>query len=208
MAPIQLGVLASGRGSNLGALLEAEAAGTLYAHVALVLSDRPEAAALRRARDRGVAARLIDPESRRARLAPEVEARYVEALQAHQVDWVVLAGFFRIVGSILLNAYADRVLNIHPSLLPSFPGLDAQGQALAHGVRISGCTVHLVEAAVDAGPILAQAAVPVEDGDSVESLSERILVQEHRLLVETVDRIARRGFIRDGRRVRWNREPA
>jgi phosphoribosylglycinamide formyltransferase-1 len=197
--------LASGRGSNLQALLDAEVCAR-SAEVALVLSDRPDALALRRAEERGVPAMLIDPGSRRARLGDEVEARYVEALRAHRIEWVVLAGFFRIVGATLLDAYPDRVLNIHPSLLPSFPGLDAQAQALAHGVRISGCTVHLVEAAVDAGPILAQAAVAVEDEDTVESLSERILAQEHRILPETIHRIAAYGFVRDGRRIRWNRE--
>lgn len=204
VAPMRVGVLASGRGSNLGALLDAEGRGALSAKIAVVLSDRPDAFALTRARERNVPAVLIDPGSRRARLAPDQEALFVESLRAHQVDWIVLAGFFRIVGSVLLDAYRDRVLNIHPSLLPSFPGLDAQAQALAHGVRVSGCTVHLVEAAVDAGPILAQAAVPVHDEDTVESLSERILVQEHRILAETIERIAKYGFAREGRRVRWN----
>lgn len=204
---MRLGVLASGRGSNLGAILEAEARGEIAAAVALVLSDRPDAPALQRARDRNVPAECIDPGSRRARLSSEVEGRYVEALRQHGVDCVILAGFFRIVGSTLLDAFPDRVVNIHPSLLPSFPGLDAQAQALAHGVRVSGCTVHLVEAAVDAGPILAQAAVPVLDDDTVESLSERILAQEHRLLPETIHRIATHGFVREGRRIRWNREP-
>jgi phosphoribosylglycinamide formyltransferase-1 len=207
VALMRLGVLASGRGSNLGALLDAEARGTLRANVALVLSDRPDAPALERARERNVAAECIDPGSRRARLTEEVEARYVEALRAHGVECVVLAGFFRIVGPTLLDAYPDRVVNIHPSLLPSFPGLDAQAQALTHGVRISGCTVHLVEAAVDAGPILAQAAVPVSEDDTVQSLSERILSQEHRILPETIHRIATHGFVREGRRIRWNREP-
>jgi phosphoribosylglycinamide formyltransferase-1 len=201
---IRVGVIASGRGSNLQALIDASRDGRMAAEVGLVLSDRADAAAIGRARDSGIPALCIDPETKKVRLLPEVEARYVAALKEHRIEWVVLAGFFRIVGATLLDAYVDRVLNIHPSLLPAFPGLDAQGQAFEHGAKITGCTVHLVDVGVDTGPILAQAAVPVLDHDSKESLTARILEAEHTLLVGTIDRIARVGFTREGRKVRWH----
>lgn len=200
---LRLGVLASGRGSNLEALLEAHDQGRLAARVAIVLSDRPDAPALERARRRGIPALVIDPETTRARLRPEIEERYVAALRDAGVEWVVLAGFFRIIGAVLLENYPDRILNIHPSLLPAFPGLHAQRQALEYGVRIAGCTVHLVNAEIDQGSILAQAAVPVHDEDDEEALAARILEQEHRLLVETVARLAHARIRREGRRVLW-----
>lgn len=203
---MRIGVLASGRGSNLEALLAAQAAGTLSARVVAVLSDRPDAPALDRARTHGVDAVVIDPQSTRARLAPEVEARFRDELLRREVEWVILAGFFRIVGAPLLDAFPDRIVNIHPSLLPSFPGLHAQRQALEYGTKVAGCTVHLVNAEIDRGAILAQAAVPVEDADDEASLSARILAVEHRLLAETIDRIARTGFRVEGRRVLWNHE--
>lgn len=199
----RLGVLVSGRGSNLQALLEAEAAGTLGATVAVVLADQPEAPALERARRHGVHAEFVEVGSRRARLSAEAEGRFVARLEAAAVEWVVLAGFFRIVGATLLARFPDRVLNIHPSLLPAFPGLHAQRQALEHGVKVAGCTVHLVDGDVDAGPILAQRAVPVQDDDTEESLAARILEAEHAVLVATIARIARHGFVREGRRILW-----
>lgn len=203
---MRIGVLASGRGSNLEALLSAQAEGRLPARIAVVLSDRADAPALERARTHGVDAVVIDPQSTRARLAPEVESRFRDELTRREVEWVVLAGFFRIVGAPLLEAFPDRIVNIHPSLLPSFPGLHAQRQALEYGTKLAGCTVHLVNAEIDRGAILAQAAVPVEDADDEAALSARILEVEHRLLVETIARIATVGFRIDGRRVVWNRE--
>ncbi len=200
----RLGVLASGRGSNLQALLDAQEAGALRARVAVVISDRPDAAALERARRSGVPAIHLDPGSPRARLRPEAERALVERLREHGVDWVILAGFFRIVGSTLLGAFPLRVLNIHPSLLPAFPGLHGPRQALDYGVRVAGCTVHLVTAEVDAGPILRQQAVPVLADDTEETLAARILESEHRILVEAVNDAATRRFWIDGRTVRWD----
>jgi phosphoribosylglycinamide formyltransferase 1 len=202
-----LGVLVSGRGSNLQALLDAASGGVLGASVSVVVSDREDAPALDRARSAGVEAVFIDPGSKRARLSQEVEQAITDCLRGHGVDLVVLAGFFRIVGPVLLTAFPDRVINIHPSLLPSFPGLHAQRAALEYGVAMSGCTVHLVREEVDAGPILLQAAVPVEASDDEESLSARILKEEHRLLVEAIRRATTRGFHVQGRVVRWN-EPS
>jgi phosphoribosylglycinamide formyltransferase 1 len=205
--PVRLGVLASGRGSNLQALLDAERDGLLRAVVAVVISDRPDAEALERARRHRVAAVHLDPGSPRVRLRPEAEGAIVDTLRSHGVDWVVLAGYFRIVGAVLLGAFPHRVLNIHPSLLPSFPGLHGPGQALTYGVRVAGCTVHLVTESVDAGPILAQAAVEVRSDDTEERLAARILEQEHRLLSETVNAVATRAFFIDGRTVRWEGDP-
>lgn len=201
---VRIGVLASGRGSNLQALLDAQDGGRLRPRVALVLSDRADAVALERARRHGVPAIHLDPGSPRARLRPEAEAEYVAALRAGGVDWVVLAGFFRIVGQTLLDAFPSRVLNIHPSLLPSFPGLHAPRQALEYGVQVSGCTVHLVTAAIDAGPIVRQAAVPVRPDDDEESLAARILEEEHRILVEAVNEITARPWRLEGRVVRFD----
>lgn len=203
---MKLGVLASGRGSNLQALLDARARGGLAAEIVAVGSDRPDAAALTRAREAGVPGFVVDPESTRARMKPEVETRFVELLRERGCDWVLLAGFFRIIGAPLLEAFPDRIVNIHPSLLPAFPGLHAQRQAWEYGVRVAGCTVHLVDAGVDQGPILAQAAISVDPRDDEERLSARILAREHELLVATIDRIARVGFTREGRRIVWGDE--
>jgi phosphoribosylglycinamide formyltransferase-1 len=202
-APIRLGVLASGRGSNLQALLTAQDEGRLRARVVVVVSDRPEAQALERARRHGVAAVALDPGSPRARLSDGAEEAILEVLARQEVSWLILAGYFRIIGTKLLEAFPDRVLNIHPSLLPSFPGLHAQRQALEHGVKVAGCTVHLVRAAIDQGPILAQAAVPVLAEDTEETLADRILREEHRILVETVNRIATEKVRISGRVVSW-----
>jgi len=182
-----LGILASGRGSNCEAILRAEAAGRLRARVALVLSDNPDAPVLAAARARGIEARFVDPGRPGARLTPEAESRYVRDLQQADVDWVILAGFMRILGSPLLEAFPRRILNIHPSLLPAFPGLHAQRQAFEYGVKVSGCTVHFVDAGVDTGPILLQATVPVEPEDSAETLAQRILEEEHRLYVDAIN---------------------
>lgn len=150
----------------------------------MVISNRSDAPGLLRAREAGIEAVYLDPRLSTDR--PGYDRSIVETLQQHGVDLVCLAGFMRLVGQPLLDAFPERILNIHPSLLPSFPGLDAQRQALDHGVRVSGVTVHLVTAELDGGPILLQAAVPVLDGDTVASLSERILVEEHRLYPEAI----------------------
>jgi len=199
----RLGVLASGRGSNLQALIDAQEEGRLQARLSVVISDRSDAQALQRARQHGIAAVVLDPGSPRARLSAEVEERILECLRQHEVDWVILAGFFRIIGPVLLGAFAQRVVNIHPSLLPSFPGLHAQKQALDYGVKVTGCTVHLVNAGIDSGPILLQAAVEVLPGDTEESLSGRILEQEHRILVEAVNLAVTRGVSLEGRVAAW-----
>ena len=185
---LSLGVLISGRGSNLQAILDAIAAGKLDARVQLVLSNKAKAAGLDRAAAAGIPTQVLSHRAYEDR--EQFDAAMVEALKAAEVEWVVLAGFMRIVTPVFLSAFRDRVINIHPSLLPAFPGVEAQAQALDYGVRISGCTVHLVDAGVDAGPVLAQACVPVRQDDDVEALSARILEQEHTLLVSTLQWIA------------------
>jgi len=186
--PLDLGVLISGRGSNLQAILDAIDTGKLDARVRLVISNRPGVQGLARAETAGVPTCVVNHKDFSSRQA--FDAAMVDALRRHGASWIVLAGFMRIVTPVLLDAFPQRVLNIHPSLLPAFPGVNAQAAALAHGVRIAGCTVHLVDAGTDTGPMLAQAAVPVIDGDTEESLSERILAQEHQLLVHVLSAIA------------------
>ncbi len=196
-----LGILASGRGSNCESILEAVAEGRLDARVGLVLSDRPEAPVLGKAKAHGVAARYLDPGRKGARLTPEAEATYVQALRDAGVEWVVLAGFMRIIGKGLLGAYGNRILNIHPSLLPAFPGLDAQKQALDYGAKVAGCTVHFVTEGVDTGPIVLQETVPVMPEDTVDSLSARILEREHGLYVEALNLVMSGNYRLKGRRV-------
>lgn len=177
----RLGVLGSGKGSNFVALAEASAAGRLPAQVALVLSDVEGAGILDRARERGIPARHLLPGPFRTKLDADAERRYVAALEGAGVDWVVLAGFMRVLKAGFLEAFPGRVVNIHPSLLPSFPGLEAWRQALEYGVKVTGVTVHLVDSGVDTGPIVAQAAVPVHEGDTPETLHARIQAVEHDL---------------------------
>ncbi len=186
--PLDLGVLISGRGSNLQAILDAIATGRLDARVRLVISNRPGVQGIARAEAAGVPTCVVNHKDFSSRQT--FDAAMVDSLRSHGVSWIVLAGFMRIVTPVLLDAFPQRVINIHPSLLPAFPGVNAQAAALAHGVRITGCTVHLVDAGMDTGPMLAQAAVPVLDGDSEESLSERILEREHQLLVHVLSAIA------------------
>jgi len=185
---LKLGVLVSGRGSNLGAILQAIEAGSLDAEVSLVISNKAKAKALERASEAGVPTAVVRHReyADRARF----DAALVSRLQEAGVQWVVLAGFMRILTPTFLDAFPSRVINIHPALLPAFPGVDAPAQAIAHGVRVSGCTVHLVNEGVDAGPIVAQAAVAVQQGDSRDDLAARILEQEHRLLVEALRWVA------------------
>jgi phosphoribosylglycinamide formyltransferase-1 len=202
-ALIRVGVLASGRGSNFEALVLAAAAGDLGpARIACLVTDNPQAGACAVAAAHQVPVAVIDCGARRGRVSATGEAALVEALQRHRVDLVCLAGFMRIVGATVLAAFPGAVLNIHPSLLPSFPGLEAQRQALEHGVRVSGCTVHFVDAGVDSGPIVAQAPITVHDADTVATLSARILAAEHELYPRAVRAWAAGRLRIDGRRVR------
>ncbi|MET0554621.1 MAG: phosphoribosylglycinamide formyltransferase [Vicinamibacteria bacterium] len=194
----RLGVLISGRGSNLQALLDAGEGGLYPGRVVLVISNVPGAFGLERARRAGVPAIVQD---HRGRSREEHDGSIVEHLRAHAVDLVCLAGYMRLLSPVVLRAYPGRVLNVHPSLLPSFPGLDAQRQAWAHGVKVSGATVHLVDEGLDSGPIVAQEAVPVHDSDTPETLSARILETEHRLYPEAVSLVLGGRLERSGRRL-------
>ena len=196
-------MLGSGKGSNFVAIAEACAGGTVPAEVALVLSDMEEAGILARAHERGIPARFLPPGKFRTKLDEEAERGYIEALRAAEVDLVVLAGFMRVLKDAFLRAFAGRIVNIHPSLLPSFPGLAAWEQALAHGVRVTGCTVHYVDAGVDSGPIIGQQTVPVLDDDTAETLHQRIHAAEHVLYPQCVAAIARGDITVRGRRVVW-----
>jgi phosphoribosylglycinamide formyltransferase-1 len=194
----RLGILLSGRGSNFEAIADQVAAGRLDAAIAVVISNRPEAPGLELARKRGL---LAVPLSSKGLDREAYDRLLVEELNKHGVDLVCLAGFMRLLSAHFVRAFPQRILNIHPSLLPSFPGLDAQQQALEHGVKITGCTVHLVDEYLDAGPIILQAAVPVGDDDTVESLSARILAEEHRIYSEAIGIMLGGKFRIEGRRV-------
>jgi phosphoribosylglycinamide formyltransferase 1 len=203
--PVALGILASGRGSNLQAILDAIAAGRCPARVAVVVSDRPDAPALARARGAGVEAVHVDP-----RFHPERAAfdRVVAGvLEKHAVQLVCLAGYMRLLSPGFVAAFRGRIFNVHPALLPAFPGLHPQRQALQHGVKVAGATVHLVDEGTDTGPIVLQAAVPVLEGDTEESLAARILVEEHRLFPEAIRLYAEGRLEVVGRRVRIRPEP-
>ena len=199
-ARLKLAVLASGRGSNLQAIIDAIENGKLNAVLAVVISNKPEAAALARARKHGAPAVFLDPKATPDRDA--YDAAILECLRKHDVGLVALAGYMKIVTRILIDAYPHRIMNIHPSLLPAFPGLKAQQQALDWGVKVSGCTVHFVEEGVDTGPIIRQATVPVLEGDTAESLETRILGEEHRIYTEAIRLFADGHLIVEGRRVR------
>ncbi|MEW6686828.1 MAG: phosphoribosylglycinamide formyltransferase [Candidatus Edwardsbacteria bacterium] len=183
---IRLGVLASGRGSNLQAIIDNIESGKLEAEIAVVISDVENAQALERARKHNIPAIYIPPGKFKTKLEPEIEKEYVDCFNKYQVELVCLAGFMRILKETILNAFKGRMINIHPSLLPAFPGLEAQKQALAYGVKFSGCTVHFVTEGIDTGPIIIQAVVPVLDTDTPESLSERILKEEHKIYSEAI----------------------
>jgi phosphoribosylglycinamide formyltransferase 1 len=194
-----VGVLISGRGSNLQALLDAAARGELGGRVAVVISNVEGAAGLERARRAGVPTRVHD---HRGRPREEHDRAILADLQAHGVDLVCLAGYMRLLSPVLLEAYPQRILNVHPSLLPAFPGLDAQRQAWEHGVKVSGATVHLVEQGLDSGPIVLQEAVPVLFSDSPDDLAARILAAEHRLYPRAVRLLLEGRCQVEGRRVR------
>jgi phosphoribosylglycinamide formyltransferase-1 len=201
----RLGVLGSGKGSNFVAIADAVAAGKIPAEVALVLSDVESAGILVHARARKIPAKFIPPGKFRTKLDDEAERAYVAALQSAQVDLIVLAGFMRVLKGEFLRAFEGRSVNIHPSLLPSFPGLEAWKQALDHGVKVTGCTVHFADAGVDSGPIIGQQAVPVLDTDTPETLHQRIQVAEHDLYPKCVAAIARGEISVAGRQVIWKK---
>jgi phosphoribosylglycinamide formyltransferase-1 len=196
-----IAVLASGRGTNLQAIIENVENGTIPANLACVISDNKDAKALQRAQQHNIEPLYIDPGPKKTWLIPEVEQKYVQALKDRNVDLVCLTGFMRVIKKPLLDAFPNRILNIHPALLPAFPGLDVQKKALEYGVKFSGCTVHFVTPDVDAGPIITQAAVPVMDNDTPEILAERILKEEWRIYTEAIIIVLSGKYRIEGRRV-------
>jgi phosphoribosylglycinamide formyltransferase 1 len=196
--PPRLGVLISGRGSNLQSIIDAIRDGRLAASIAIVISNNAAAPGLERARAAGLATEVLPHRDYSSRDA--YDGVLVESLKAHQVELVCLAGFMRLLGPGFVDAFPNAILNIHPSLLPAFPGVDAQRQALEHGVRVSGATVHFVTAALDAGPIILQAAVPVHPTDTVDTLAARILQEEHRIYPEAIGLVLTRDWRLEGRR--------
>lgn len=198
----RLGVLGSGKGSNFVALAEACAAGKIPAVIALVISDVPDAGILERARDFGIPARYLPPGPSRTKLDEESEGAYLDALRDAGVEYVVLAGFMRVLKERFLRAYPNRVVNIHPSLLPAFRGLEAWKQAIDYGVKVTGVTVHFVDEGVDTGPIIAQAAVQVEEDDTPASLHQRIQRVEHELYPASVAALVKGELRIEGRKVR------
>ena len=199
----RIGVLGSGKGSNFVAIADAIAAGKIPAEVGIVLSDVESAGILERARARKLPAQFIPPGKFRTKLEEESERAFVEALRVAQVDLIVLAGFMRVLKGDFLRAFEGRIVNVHPSLLPSFPGLEAWKQALDHGVKFTGCTVHFVDAGVDSGAIIGQQTVAVLDNDTPESLHRRIHAAEHELYPNCVGAIAGGKISVAGRRVVW-----
>jgi phosphoribosylglycinamide formyltransferase 1 len=202
--PLRVAVLASGRGSNLQAVIDAIEAGGVHATIVAVISNKKDAAALERARKHGLPDFFVDPKPFAGR--PDSRESYdralLEVLEKHNVELVLLAGYMKIVTAVLVNAYANRMMNIHPSLLPSFPGLEVQKKAIEWGCKLAGCTVHFVTEGVDEGPIILQAAVPILDGDTSDTLAARILVQEHRIYPRAVQLFSEGRLQVDGRRVR------
>lgn len=195
----RLGVLISGRGTNLQALIDAIATGKLQAEIAIVISDRQEAAGIARAAKAGIPVQVIPWEGEERR--DEYFQQVGDVLTRARVDLIVLAGFMRILSKNIIQRFPQRIINIHPSLLPAFPGLRAQKQALEYGVKVSGCTVHFVDEGLDSGPIIVQKAVPVYPGDTEETLAQRILEKEHQALPEAVDLVLHHNLKIEGRRV-------
>lgn len=201
--PLRVAVLASGRGSNLQAIIDAIEGGTVDAQIVAVISNKKESAALERAREHGLRDLFVDPKPFTGR--PDSREAYdralLEVLADVEAELVLLAGYMKIVTGLLVNAFANRMMNIHPSLLPSFPGLEVQKKAIDWGCKLAGCTVHFVTEGVDEGPIILQAAVPIQDQDSPESLAARILEQEHKLYPRAVQLFAQGRLRVEGRRV-------
>lgn len=199
MRRLKVGVLVSGRGSNLQAIIDASEAGRISADVVVVVSDVADAYALERARRHGIDAVFVDPKEHRDREA--YDRAVIEVLRKYDVDLVCLAGFMRLLSPHLVGAYRNRIMNIHPALLPAFPGLHVQRKALNHGVKFSGCTVHFVDEGTDTGPIIIQAAAPVLDDDTEETLSARILRFEHQVYPRAIQLFAEGRLEVQGRRV-------
>ncbi len=196
--PANLGILISGRGSNMQALIDGIASGEIDARIAVVISNQPDVPGLARARAAGIETVTISHRDYRSR--DDFDRAVATALSGHDVHLVCLAGFMRLIGGPMLEAFPNAILNIHPSLLPAFPGVNAQAQAIAHGVKVSGVTVHLVTGELDGGPIVVQHAVPVRDDDTPETLAARILVEEHRAYPEAVRIVLSSTWRLDGRR--------
>ena len=199
-------MLGSGKGSNFVAIADAVAAGKIPAEIAIVVSDVETAGILAHARERNIPALFSPPGKFRTKLDEDAERSFVTALQAAKVDLIVLAGFMRVLKGDFLRAFEGRIVNIHPSLLPCFPGLESWRQALDHGVKVAGCTVHFVDAGVDSGAIIGQTAVPVLDTDTAETLHQRIHAAEHELYPKCVAALARKEISVVGRRVIWKRQ--
>ncbi len=198
-----IAVMASGRGSNLKVILESVATGECPVDVQLVISDKADAAALEIARDAGVPHIIhLNPKDYPDRA--QFDAACADLIDHHGCQWIVLAGYMRILSSSFVRRFRARIINIHPAILPAFPGAHAVEDAIDYGVKVSGCTVHLVDEVLDGGPILAQAIVPVLDGDTCDSLHARIQVEEHRVYPATLKRMMEDGFTIDGRTVVWN----
>ena len=195
----RVGVLLSGRGSNFLALHQAMEAGEVPARIVVVVANVASARGVERARELGIATEVLPHRGLERR---EHEQRVLAALESSRVEWVCLAGYMRLLSPDFVAAYPRRILNIHPSLLPAFPGLEAQRQALDYGVKVSGCTVHLVDDGLDSGPIVAQRTVPVKDDDTPDSLAARILAKEHRAYPEALAQLLAAAWRVDGRRVR------
>ena len=199
----RLAVLGSGKGSNLAAIADGCAKGTIPVEIAVVVSDVADVGILAQARQRGIRAEFIAPGKFRTKLDEEAESRLVELLTISRINLVVLAGFMRILKGEFLRAFAGRVINIHPALLPAFPGLEAWKQALDYGVKVTGCTVHFVDQGIDTGPIIAQETVPVLDGDTYEKLHTRIQEAEHRLYPRVIVALAAGKIAVKGRQTAW-----
>jgi phosphoribosylglycinamide formyltransferase-1 len=201
---MKIGILISGRGSNMSALIEAVKTGKIpNSEIAVVISDKPDAAGLQKAREKGVETIVIE---RRNRTRREHDAETIAELKKRSVELVCLAGYMRLLSAEFIEAFRNKIVNIHPSLLPCFPGLDAQQQAFEYGVKFSGCTVHFVDEGLDSGAIIAQKVVSVLDNDTSETLAARILEQEHKLYVEAVAKIVSGKYEIKGRRVIFDRE--
>ena len=203
---LRVGVLGSGKGSNFVAIADACAAGRVPAEVAIVLSDAQQSGILEHAKERNIPGRYIEPGKFRTKLDDQAERGFIDELQRAKVELIALAGFMRVLKGEFLRTFEGRIINIHPSLLPSFPGLEAWKQALDYGVKVTGCSVHFVDAGVDSGPIIAQQTVPVLDSDTAESLHHRIQIAEHELYPKCVAAIARGEVSVQGRRVLWKTE--
>jgi phosphoribosylglycinamide formyltransferase 1 len=204
---LRVGILGSGKGSNFVAIADACLAGRVPAEVAIVISDVQQSGILAHAKERSIPARFIEPGKFRTKLDDNAERAFVEELQRANVELIALAGFMRVLKGEFLRTFEGRIINIHPSLLPSFPGLEAWKQAFDYGVKVTGCSVHFVDAGVDSGPIIAQQTVPVLDSDTPESLHHRVQIAEHELYPKCVAAIARGEVSVQGRRVLWKTAP-